>query len=473
LCETLRETAKSHGRTPNARFAHVHVRRSHPPRTERAAARPVRRAGLSGLLAEAVDGHLATFAEHVREGLLATSTAVGLEVMAELMEAEVTDLAGAKGRHNPERTATRHGSEAGSVTLGGRRLAVQRPRVRGVGADTAEVPLESYRAFAGADLLADGIVARMLAGISTRRHPVALEPVGQAVEQAATSTSSAVSRRFVAATAERLAELCAHPLGEQRWPVVMLDGVHLGEHLLVVALGVTAEGTKVPLGVGRGLHGERRCVHPPGRRPRRPRPGRLRGRAVRRRRRQGAGEGDPVGARSQGADPALPTSQGTQHLEHLPERPLVQHRLRAAWAIEDASAAERALESIARSLARKRPGAAASLREGLGDTVTVNRLGVTGALLKTVESTNPVKSMIEIVRDHSRRVKRWQHGETALRWAAAGMLAAEAQFRRVKGYRQLPALLGALEAATAEEPGLPDLRGDAAAPAGDDIVAAV
>ncbi len=139
------------------------------------------------------------------------------------------------------------------------------------------------------------------------------------------------------------------------------------------------------------------------------------------------------------------------------ERPLLQRRLRAAWALADACAAERELESIARSLAKKRPGAAASLREGLADTVTVNRLGVTGSLLRTVESTNPVESMIEIVRDHSRRVKRWQHGEMALRWTAAGMLAAQAQFRRVKGYRQLPQLLAALEAATADEPGLLDL----------------
>jgi putative transposase len=173
---------------------------------------------LSGLLAEAVDGHLATFAEHVREGLLAASTAVGLEVMAELMDAEVTDLAGPKGRHDAARTHNRHGSEAGSVTLGGRRLAVTRPRVRTVGDHAADTPLDSYTSFAGADLLAEGIVARMLAGISTRRYPVALEPVGAAVEQAATSTSkSAVSRRFVAATAERLAELCARPLGTERW----------------------------------------------------------------------------------------------------------------------------------------------------------------------------------------------------------------------------------------------------------------
>ena len=138
--------------------------------------------GLSGVLANAVDGHVATFAEHVREGLLAASTAVGLEVMAELMEAEVIDLAGVKGRHDAGRTHNRHGGEDGSVTLGGRRLPVRRPRVRTVGEDSREAALESYTAFADADLLADGIVARMRAGISTRRYPVALEPVGDTAD---------------------------------------------------------------------------------------------------------------------------------------------------------------------------------------------------------------------------------------------------------------------------------------------------
>jgi len=116
----------------------------------------------------------------------------------------------------------------------------------------------------------------------------------------------------------------------------------------------------------------------------------------------------------------------------------------------------RELTALARALETKRPGAAASLREGLEHTLT-NRLGVTGSLLKTVESTNPVESMIEIVRHHARRVKRWQHGEMALRWTAAGMLAAQAQFRRVNGYRQLPALLTALEAATQHQPGADSL----------------
>ena len=214
---------------------------------------PTTTLGLAERLGGRLDGHLTRFAEHMREGLLAASVAVGLEVMAELMDAEVTDLAGPKGKHNPARTAKRHGRQDGSVTLGGRRVPVRRPRVRTVGDDEHELPLTSYDSLVSADLLADGVVARMLGGLSTRGYRAGLEPVGRGVEQTATGTShSAVSRRFVAATAERLDQLLNRPLGGQRWLVVFLDGFGMGEHLLVGALGVTADGTKVPLGVVEG-----------------------------------------------------------------------------------------------------------------------------------------------------------------------------------------------------------------------------
>jgi transposase-like protein len=135
--------------------------------------------------------------------------------------------------------------------------------------------------------------------------------------------------------------------------------------------------------------------------------------------------------------------------DHLPEaeRPLVLRRLRAAWAEPGPDAARAALEAIARGLAHQRPGAAAAVREGLAETLTVNRLGVSGSLLRALESTNPVESMIEIVRDHATRVKRWGSGEMALRWAAAGMLAAQGQLRRVRGFRELPILAAALQLA--------------------------
>ena len=417
-------------------------------------------AGLPEWLAGRVDGHLAAFAAHMTQGLLAASTAVGLEVLAELMDLEVTELAGPKAKHDPARVAMRHGSEPGTVTLGGRRLGVRRPRVRTTGEDAHEVQLESSTGFCSTDLGAEGIVARMLAGLSTRRYPAGLEPVGSQVEQAAQGTSkSAVSRRFVAATAERLAELLARRLDDRRWLVVFLDGFGMGEHLLVGALGVTADGTKVPLGVVEGTT-ENKAVCT---------------RLVADLADRGLDATSGILFVVDGGkalDRAIRTVFGAkaliqrcrQHkqrniLDHLPEaeRPLVQRRLRAAWALTDADQATAELTQLARSLDRQRPGAAASLREGLELTLTVTRLGVGGKLLQTVESTNPVESMIEIIRDHAGRVKRWSSGEMALRWAAAGMLAAQGQFRRVKGYQELPQLAVALERATAQEPGLLDL----------------
>ena len=210
--------------------------------------------GLPERLAERVDGHLEAFAAHMREGLLAASTAIGLEVMGELMEAEVTEIAGPKGQHDRDgRRAYRHGTEHGSVALGGRRVPVRRPRVRSTDAEQGETELASYRTFADTDLLAEHMVASMLAGLSTRKYPAALEPVGEQTEQQASSTSkSAVSRQFVTATSERLAELHQRRLNGQRWPILFVDGFTFGEHQLVGALGVTAEGGKVPLGVVEG-----------------------------------------------------------------------------------------------------------------------------------------------------------------------------------------------------------------------------
>jgi putative transposase len=133
----------------------------------------------------------------------------------------------------------------------------------------------------------------------------------------------------------------------------------------------------------------------------------------------------------------------------LGERTRVHTALFAAWAQPDAGEARKALRALAAKLDRTHPDAAASLREGLEDTITVNRLGVTGTLLKTLATTNPMESTVDIVKVHARNVKRWMPGNMRLRWAAAGMLEAERQYRRVKGFRQLDALARHLEAAVA------------------------
>lgn len=382
-----------------------------------------------------------------KEGLLALSVGVGLGVLAELMEEEVDEVVGPKGKHDPGRTAVRHGREAGEVTLGGRRVPVERPRVRSADG-TSELPLATYAHFADRDPLTKAVLERMLAGVSTRRYRRIQEPVGEAVEAEARSTSkSAVSRQFVARTRENLEALMQRRLDDVRLAVLMLDGIDLKGRTNVVALGITTDGVKIPLGlwegstenaavatgllsdlVERGLDVEQGvlCVLDGAKALRK---------AVR----------DVLGV-------STPVQRCIRHkernvLDHLPERdrPTVKQRLRRAWARDDHERALEELRTLAGELERSHPGAAASLREGLDETVTLQRLGVRGSLKQTLASTNPCESMIECVRRSSRNVKHWQSGDMALRWTAAGMIEAERQFRRVIGYRDLAKLALAVE----------------------------
>ena len=187
-----------------------------------------------------------------REGLLALSVGVGLSVVHELMEAEVDEIVGPKSKHNPGRTAKRHGHERGSMTLGGRRVQVSRPRVRSAG-DEHELPVETYEYFADRDPLTCVVMNRMLAGVSTRRYAAVGEPVGEDVEQAASSTGkSSVSEMFIERTRTALEELMGRSLSDVRLAVMMLDGLDIADRTHVVALGITTEGVKIPLGLWEG-----------------------------------------------------------------------------------------------------------------------------------------------------------------------------------------------------------------------------
>jgi hypothetical protein len=202
---------------------------------------------------EEVTVALAEIAHSATEGLLALSVGAGLQVMQTLMEQSVTALAGPKGKHNPDRAAVRHGQGQGSVVLGGRRLPVQRPRVRAADG-SGELQVAAYELFSHTEVLGRLALERMLGGLSTRRYPIGLEPVGTQVEQAATGTSkSAISRRFVAMTHTALAELLAADLSELDLVCLMIDGVHFGEHTCVVALGIAIDGTKHPLALVEGF----------------------------------------------------------------------------------------------------------------------------------------------------------------------------------------------------------------------------
>ena len=187
-----------------------------------------------------------------KEGLLALSVGVGLGVLSSMMEEEVDDIVGPRGKHNPERVAVRHGHDYGEVTLGGRRVEVRRPRARTADGES-EVPLQTYEHFAGRDPMSRVVLERMLAGVSTRRYRRTQEPVGEEVEVRARSTSkSAVSRTFVERTRTALSELISRQLADLRLAVMMLDGLELKGRMMIVALGITTEGVKIPLGLWEG-----------------------------------------------------------------------------------------------------------------------------------------------------------------------------------------------------------------------------
>jgi putative transposase len=382
-----------------------------------------------------------------REGLLALSVGLGLGVVHELMEREVAEVVGPKGKQNPERTAKRHGHERGSMTLGGRRVPVSRPRVR-TADDEHELPVQSYEYFADRDPLTRAVMDRMLAGVSTRRFAQVGEPVGEEVEHESSSTSkSTVSELFVERTRTALGELMGRRLDDVRLAVMMLDGLQIADRTHVVALGISTEGVKIPLGlwegstenatlvgmlladlVDRGLDPEQAILFVIDG-----------GKALRRAIKDVFGEHALV-------------HRCHRHKERnitdlLPERdrPQVLVRIRGAWALTDHHLARERLELLASELERTWPDAAASLREGLPETLTLMRLGIDGQLSKTLCSTNPCESMIEIVRHTQRNVKRWQDGDMRKRWTAAGMLVAEQQFRRIIGYRDLAKLVIAIE----------------------------
>jgi putative transposase len=394
-----------------------------------------------------------------REGLLALSVGVGLGVVHELMELEVDEVVGPKGKHDSDRLAKRHGHEKGSMTLGGRRVQVRRPRMRTVN-DESELPVSTYEYFADRDPLTRAVMDRMLAGVSTRRFAAVGEPVGEEVEQTSTSTGkTAVSEMFIERTRTALSELMSRRLEDVRLAVMMLDGVEIADRTHVVALGISTEGVKIPLGlwegstenatlartlladlVDRGLDPEQAILFV------------IDGsRALRRAIKDVFGEHALV-------------HRCHRHKERnvtdlLPERDRdsVRGRIRAAWALSDPDLAKQRLELLASELERSWPDAAGSLREGMDDTLMLMRLGITGQLSKTLSSTNPCESMIEVVRHTQRNVKRWQDGDMRKRWTAAGMLVAEQQFRRIIGYRHLAKLVIAIEShASRVAPGNPD-----------------
>jgi transposase-like protein len=402
-----------------------------------------------GLPAEATIA-LDDIAGAIRDGLLAFSCSAGLLVMHQIMAEEVTTKVGPKGRHDPERAATRNGTAPGSVVLGARTVPVRRPRATLTGG--GELALDSYAVFSSTDLLGQLAMERMLAGVATRRHADVAEPVGAELEAAARGDSkSAVSRRFKAATERSLAELLARELGGLDVAVLMIDGIVFAEVCCVVAMVITSDGTKVPVGLWDGDTENGTVVTD------------LLADLVARGLRYEAGllvvidgaKALATGVKRVFGRRALVqrcTLHKRRNVEsYLPDElaRVTDRKLAAAFNDTDPARGKRVAEGIARQLEAKYPSAAASLREGLDDMFTVRRLGVSDRLARSLSCTNSIESMISIVRTTTARVKRWKDTKMVRRWAGAGMLEAERSFRRIKGCNDMPVLVAALRSEVA------------------------
>ena len=326
----------------------------------------------------------------------------GLRVLDAMLEEDRTALCGPRYAHQPARAASRAGTVPSEVVLGGRKVAVHRPRVRG---DGREVPLPTFQRLAHTDPLTHRVVDQMLVGVATRQYARSLEPGPADVVSRGTSKSS-VSRRFVAKTTVQLRAWQSAPLDGLELVALILDGVHIGEHCLVVALGIAADGPKHALGLW-----------------------------------EGATENTAV---CQSLLANL-QSRGLRTDRSL-QRPWVQAIVRRAYPASDVKTATRLLTDLAKHLEDDYPSAAGSVREGLDETLTVLTLHLSTRLQRSLATTNAAESLLSRTRHVKRNVKRWRGGQMMLRWVAAGVLEAVKGFRRLKGCGDMPRLVTALRA---------------------------
>jgi putative transposase len=379
-----------------------------------------------------------------RTELLELVTRSGLKVLTAMLEEDRTSVCGPRYAHEPDRPASRAGTVRSEVVLGGRKVAIQRPRARTA---AGEVPLPTFQTMAQRDPLDRRVVEQMLVGVATRQYARSLDALPADIPSRGTS-KSAVSRRFVAKTRAQLETWQARPLDALALAVLLLDGVHVGEHCLIVALGVTEDGTKQALGLwegstenstlcqsllanlqSRGLRTDRSLLVI------------LDGsKALHKAVRMMFGEAALV-QRCQ-------IHKLRNVLDHLSERqrPWVKAILQRAYRQDDVATAKRLLQDLARRLDGDYPSAAESVREGLDETLTIIGLALSPALRRSLSTTNAAESLISRTRYVKRNVKRWRGGQMVLRWVAAGVLEAVKGFRRLKGHKEMPKLVAALRA---------------------------
>lgn len=381
--------------------------------------------------------------ELAQTGLMQLALAAFTKVTEQMMQWEVTSLAGPKSKAEASRENTRWGSQGGYCVVAGQKVPLERPRVRDVRG--REVHLGSYEMLQQASLMEDSVWHKIMHGLTTRKY----SEIVRELQQAYGIEKSTVSEHFIEASRRRLEALQARPLGQHALCAMMIDGTCFEDQEVVAAIGLTLQGHKIVL----GLH-------------------------------QGATENNTVvkhlleDIRHRGVDfdvPRLYVLDGGKALHsvvrkmagkcgiiqrcqehkirnvvgHLTEeyQSIIRCRMRNAYSTSDHAAARRALDALLRELMDINPSAARSLEEGMAETLTMHRLRVPGKLRSTLRSTNPIESAFGTVETVCRNVKRWQGGDQYLRWVASGLLWAESRWNRIHGFRELPILVKEMELA--------------------------
>jgi transposase-like protein len=378
----------------------------------------------------------------VRRGLREVIFDEGMQAVLKMLEEERTAFCGPRYKQGPERRAHRHGHAEGELVLGGRLVRVRRPRVRNA---AGEVTLPSWSAFSVRDPLDERAVEQMIVGVSTRKYDRSLEPVDRKLKTRGTS-KSAVSRRFVAMTRARVKAWLERDLSGIDLVVLMIDGLHVEGHVILVAIGIDADGKKHVLGIREGAtENATSCTALLSD---------LQARGLRTDRTTLAVlDGSKALAKAVRAvfGARLRIQRCQVHkthnvVEHLPEsmRTAVRQTMRRAYRCRNATRAKRQLENLARRLRDDHPGASASLEEGLDETLTVMAYGLPEWLERTLSTTNAIENLVGTGRDLGRRVKRWRDARMIARWIATACIEAEKRFHRVRDHSGLKRLVAAL-----------------------------
>lgn len=381
-------------------------------------------------------------AAFIQRNLYAFVIEEGMKAFDALLEQDREQLCGPSHAKGGPDDPVRWGTTDGRLVMGGRRISVKKPRVRQGG---AEVELPSWTSFADEDPLNERTFQQMVLGVSTRAYDRSVEELPEQLVPHGASKSAA-SRRFTALTEKKLDEWLTRDLSELAIAVVMLDGIAVGEHTVVVALGVSENGIKHPLGlwdgatentavcqgllddlVERGLDCQRGYLFVIDG-----------GKALRKAIRQTFGKRSLV-QRCQ-------EHKRRNVIQHLPKRlhASVNKTLRDAYRSKSKRTALKRLMQLVSHLQDDHPGAAASLREGLEETITIKGMDLPDVLERTLSTTNPIENLNGNIRRVTRNVKRWRDGKMVRRWTAAGVLEAQRGFRKLRGYKGMTQLVALL-----------------------------